>query len=63
MKRFLKKEMDISIENVKPEMELIFLKEFSELAQKFKWIIQKNQSVKSMRCLEEAVFCQLMIAI
>ena len=63
MKRFLKKEMDISIENVKPEMESAFLKEVSKLVQKLKWIIQKNQSAKSMRCLEEAVFCQLMIAI
>ena len=66
MKRFLKKEMDISIENVKPEMESAFLKEVSKLVQKLKWIIQKNQSAKSMRCLEEAVFlsaddCNLLV--
>ena len=56
IKLFLKNEIDISIENVKPEMESIFLKEVSKLAQKLKWIIQKNQTAKSMQCLEEAVF-------
>ena len=66
MQRFLKKEMDISIENVKPEMESAFLKEVSKLVQKLKWIIQKNQSAKSMRSLEEAVFlsaddCNLLV--
>ena len=56
MQRFLKKEMDISIENVKPEMESAFLKEVSKLVQKLKWIIQKYQSAKSIQCLGGAFF-------